>query len=159
MKIQLKTIFGKLIFEWDEKKNTIKKTLLRAIYAGADLQYADLRSADLQSAENIDLVIAQTRIVGEGDLIVWKKCMDNVLVKLKVPAKAKRSNAFGRKCRAEYVKVLEVINAKVGISIHDSKTKYAVGEIVKCDRWDKDFTNECSGGIHFYLTKIEAENN
>jgi hypothetical protein len=126
---------------------------------GADLRGADLRGADLRGAKNIPpLQEAETIIVPEGDLIGWKKCKDNVIVKLLIPEKAKRSNSSGRKCRAEYVKVLEVINGKVGISQQDSKTGYKVGEIVKCDKWDEDRWNECSGGIHFFITRIEAEN-
>jgi hypothetical protein len=78
-------------------------------------------------------------------------------VKLKIPAKAKRSNATGRKCRAEYVKVLDVIGGTVGISQHDENTKYVVGKTVKCNTWDDNRWNECSGGIHFFLTKLEAE--
>ena len=72
--------------------------------------------------------------------------------------KARRSNASGRKCRAEYVEVLEVIGAEVGISQHDNKTEYRVGKIVRCDKWNEDRWTECSGGIHFFLTRIEAEN-
>jgi len=29
---------------------------------------------------------------------------------------------------------------------------------VKCDKWDKERFNECSGGIHFFITREEAEN-
>jgi len=28
---------------------------------------------------------------------------------------------------------------------------------VRCDKWDDDRWNECSGGIHFFLTRAEAE--
>jgi uncharacterized protein YjbI with pentapeptide repeats len=126
---------------------------------GANLYGADLYGADLYGAKNIPpLQEAQTIIVPEGDLIGWKKCEDNVIVKLLIPKEAKRSNASGRKCRAEFVKVLEVIGGKVGISKQDAKTEYKKGEIVKCDKWDRDRWNECSGGIHFFITKIEAEN-
>ena len=129
----------------------------------ADLRYANLRSADLQyanlqSAKNSEIAIAQTRILPDGDLIGWKKCRDGVIVKLLIPIKAKRSHAFGRKCRAEYVKVLDVIGAKEGLSQQDGTTKYIKGKKVKCDKWEDDFTQECAGGIHFFITRIEAEN-
>ena len=80
------------------------------------------------------------------------------MVKMKIPALAKRSNSTGRKCRAEYVKVLEVIGGDFGISGHDGKTKYVKGKIVRCHEWDENPLSECSGGIHFFITKIEAEN-
>jgi hypothetical protein len=124
---------------------------------GANLRGAYLQGADLQGAKNADLAIAQTRILPEGDLIGWKKCRDGVLVKLVIPADAKRSHAHGRKCRAEYVRVLEVIGAEVGISLHDVKTEYRAGIEVRCDKWDADMWNECGGGIHFYITRFEAE--
>ena len=124
----------------------------------ADLSWADLSGADLSRVKNADLVIARTRILSEGDLIGWKKCKNNVIVKMQIPSDAKRSHAFGRKCRAEYVKVLEVIGAEVGIAQHDGKTEYRKGEIVKPDSFDENWQEECAPGIHFFITRIEAEN-
>ncbi len=134
-----------------------------AYLSGANLSGADLRSADLRSAENSDLVVARTRILPEGDIIGWKKCNDEVIVKLLIPAKAKRSHAFGRKCRAEYAKVIEAWSdgkkvKSAETSTHGPKTKYVVGKIIRPDKWDEDWSNECSHGVHFYITQIEAEN-
>jgi Family of unknown function (DUF5758)/Pentapeptide repeats (8 copies) len=179
MKIIIKSIVGSVLFECDA--DSLKDALVAAVRQRADLQGAYLRDAylrgadlrgadlqgaylqgaylqgaDLQGAKNADYAIASTRILPEGDLIVWKKCRDNVLVKLAVPEKAKRSHAFGRKCRAEFVKVLEVIGAKVGISNYDRRTEYAKGQTIKCDKWNDDYTVECGGGIHFFITKEEA---
>jgi hypothetical protein len=78
---------------------------------------------------------------------------------LLIPQKARRSNATGRKCRAEYAKVLRVFGATEGISQYDDKVVYHKGETVRCDTWNEDRWTECGGGIHFYLTRIEAENN
>ena len=99
------------------------------------------------------ILISFTSILPEGKLIGYKKCKDNIIVKVEIPVKAKRSNATGRKCRAEYVKVLEIYGAKEAISSHDKKTIYKVGKIVKCDKWDENRWEECSGGIHFFITK------
>ena len=84
--------------------------------------------------------------------------MNNVIVKLKIPANAKRSNSFGRKCRAEFAEVLEVFGAETAVSNYDNKTIYKAGEIVRPDKWSDDWQNECDSGIHFFITKIEAEN-
>jgi hypothetical protein len=132
--------------------------LSRADLSGADLSGAYLSGADLSGAEDADLAIARTRILPEGDLIGWKQCNDSVIVKLRIPADAKRSSAFGRKCRAEFADVLEVIGADVGISQHDNKTEYRVGRRVAPDRFDENWQEECSAGIHFYITRLEAEN-
>ena len=36
--------------------------------------------------------------------------------------------------------------------------EYRVGETVRPDKWDENRFNECSNGIHFFITRIEAEN-
>ena len=134
---------------------------------GADLSYANLRGAYLRDAylrgaylsgaKDADLAIAVTRILPEGDLIGWKKCHHGVIVKLRIPAEAKRSHAFGRKCRAEFADVLEVIGAEVGISSHDDKTEYRTGQRVTPDSFDENWMDECSHGVHFFITRLEAE--
>jgi hypothetical protein len=139
---------------------------------GADLRSADLRSADLRSADlggadlgganlrsamGAELAVAQTRILPDGALIGWKKLRNGVIAKLRIPEEAKRSHAFGRKCRAEFADVLEVIGADVGISTHDGKTKYEAGKRVLPDTFDGDWMAECAGGIHFFITRAEAE--
>ena len=125
--------------------------------SGANLRGANLRGADLSGAKGADLAIAVTRILPEGDLIGWKKCRQNVIVKLRIPASAKRSHAFGRKCRAEFADVLEVIGAEVGISSHDGKTEYRTGQRVTPDSFDENWMDECSHGVHFFITRMEAE--
>jgi hypothetical protein len=124
----------------------------------ANLSGADLSEADLSGAIDANLVIARTRILPEGSLIGWKKCQNDVIVKLRIPEDAKRSHAFGRKCRAEFAEVLEVIGASVGLSNHDNgKTRYEVGQTVRCHEWSDNWQEECAGGIHFFITREEAE--
>ncbi|MCA0276301.1 MAG: pentapeptide repeat-containing protein [Proteobacteria bacterium] len=131
--------------------------LSRADLSGANFSGADLSGADLSGAKSADLVIARTRILPEGDIIGWKKCQGDVIAKLLIPAAAKRSHAFGRKCRAEYVDCLELFGADKGISLHDGKTEYAAGQRVTPDAFDENWQSECSSGIHFYITRAEAE--
>jgi uncharacterized protein YjbI with pentapeptide repeats len=128
-----------------------------AYLRGADLRGAYLRGAYLSDVKGGDLAIAQTRILPEGELIGWKKCRESVIVKLRIPAEAKRSHAFGRKCRAEFADVLEVIGAETAFSLHDGKTEYRAGQRVTPDGFDADWMQECSSGVHFYITKAEAE--
>jgi hypothetical protein len=132
--------------------------LAGANLARANLADANLAGANLAGAKGAELAIAKTRILPDGDLIGWKKCHNNVLVKLRIPADAKRSSAFGRKCRAEFADVLEVIGATEGISQHDSETKYIAGQRVTPDKFDDNWHEECSSGIHFFITRLEAEN-
>ena len=128
-----------------------------AYLSGAYLSGVNLSGADLSGAKGAEFVIARTRILPEGALIGWKKCRNGVIVRLRIPEEARRSHAFGRKCRAEYADVLEVIGAEVGISCHDRKTEYRAGERVICDKWSDDWQEECAGGIHFFITREEAE--
>ena len=159
IKIQITSwLNGSVLFEYEAVDNTIKKTVEEAVIGSADLRYADLGYANLRSAKNAKLAVAMTRILPEGDIIGWKKCKDDIIVKLLIPAKAKRSHAFGRKCRAEYAQVLQVYKAKEAYSTYENSFVYRKGETVKpTTTWDKDFTNECSSGIHFYITREEAE--
>jgi uncharacterized protein YjbI with pentapeptide repeats len=131
--------------------------LVGADLVGANLGNANLVGADLGNAKNSELVQAMTSICPEGCIIGWKKCIGGVIVKLKIHQDAKRSNATGRKCRAERAEVLEVIGAAIGISEHDGKTEYRVGKTVECDTWCDDRWQECAGGIHFFITRAEAE--
>ena len=125
----------------------------------ANLREANLREADLCEAKNISATAnAETSIVPEtGAFEGWKKCEGNVIVRVLIPATAKRSNATSRKCRAEFVEVLEVIGAEEGISQHDSTVVYRQGKTVKCHEWEEDRWVECGGGIHFFITRAEAE--
>jgi len=138
--------------------NLAGANLANANLTRANLTGANLAGADLARAKNADHAIAQTVLTPEGALIGWKACNRSVLVKLQIPADAKRSNASGRKCRAEFVDVLEVIGAEVGVTdTHGPFTEYSVGARVHCHKWDDNRWNECSGGIHFFITRAEAE--
>jgi hypothetical protein len=135
---------------------------------GANLCDANLRGANLCETKNADHVIAQTRILPEGDLIVYKKAWfrdskgnnKKAIIKLLVPKEAKRSSAFGRKCRAEYADVLELPEGVTEcFSDHDPSFIYRKGERVSPkEPFSDDWKEECASGIHFFITRLEAEN-
>ena len=50
-KIEIKSVFGNLLFEFEKENNSVKDTLLEAIKSGADLIGADLRGANLSGAD------------------------------------------------------------------------------------------------------------
>jgi hypothetical protein len=140
------------------RANLYGANLYGANLSGANLYGADLSRADLSGAKNAELVIARTRILPEGEIIGWKKCRGDVIAKLRIPTEAKRSHAFGRKCRAEYVDCLEIFGADKGISLHDGATEYVAGQRITPDGFDDNWQTECGQGVHFYLSRIEAEN-
>ena len=49
-KIQIKSVSGKVLFEYEKEKNNFKDTLMEAINTGANLQGANLQEANLQGA-------------------------------------------------------------------------------------------------------------
>jgi uncharacterized protein YjbI with pentapeptide repeats len=132
----------------------------------ADLSFANLRGAYLRDADlrgaNLDGVKTNYRTIGihpapEGELIGWGKKNERI-VKLLIPKDARRLCATTRKFRAEYARVLEIDGAdEVTVKNKYATTTYRVGEIVRCHQWDDDRWNECGGGIHFFLTREEAE--
>jgi hypothetical protein len=130
---------------------------------GADLRGVDLRGVDLRGAIGADLVIARTRILpDEGDVVGWKKARDGLIVKILIKSGVKRSHGSGRKCRAAAAVVLDIYDgegtAKIATSSWDANFVYAVGETVwPSEPFDEDMWNECASGIHFYITRAEAE--
>jgi len=133
--------------------------LRRAYLRGAYLQRANLQGADLQGAYLRGADLGHYSIVPEkGAFIGWKKLSNNSIVKLQIPAKAQRVGGLtGRKCRAEWVKVLDIIGSDSGSSYYTENTKYQIGGTVKPDKFDDDIRVECTNGIHFFLTRKEAE--
>ena len=139
----------------------------RADLYGADLYGADLRGADLYEAK-IELTLLNKFYPiccpEAGSFIAWKKVRGNLIVKLEVTEGAKRSSAFGRKCRCSEAKVLDIQNldgssaddVTEAFSRHDENFAYRVGEIVRVDNFDNDRQNECAPGIHFFITRQEA---
>ena len=136
-----------------------------AYLSGANLRWADLRWADLSGANlswaNLSGAnLPRFQIPQTGTLDVFKKVAGKI-VSLRVPAKAKRMiSLVGRKCRAEYVKVLDIDGGGPVTSDgmgNGVETAYEVGKIVKPDSYDDDIRVECSHGIHFWLTLEEAE--
>ena len=49
-KIEIKSIFGNVLFEFEKENNTVKDTLIEAVKRGADLRGAYLGGADLRDA-------------------------------------------------------------------------------------------------------------
>jgi hypothetical protein len=127
--------------------------------SGADLSRANLYGANLSGAKKAELALAQLQFIpDEGSFVGWKKCRNGVIVKLYIGKTAKRSHGAERKCRASRVKVAEVFGAEEGVSMHDDKVVYRKGEVVEpLNGWDDDRWNVCAPGIHFFITRKEAE--
>ena len=159
--IEIKSILGSVLFSFEKENNSVKDSLTEAVKQGAYLRDADLQGADLRGAD-LKQLSARNSIVADGDIIGWKKLRGNLIAKLSIPAKAKRLNSIGsRKCRAEYAIVLAIYDGKKkvkeGYGMHDSTFLYTTGATVTPDSFDPDPRVECSNGIHFFITRLEAE--
>ena len=129
------------------------------------ISYANLRGAKLSGADLTNAVYMDTLLnlqcPEEGSFIAWKKLARGDIAKLLIPEDAKRSSGTSRKCRASKAIVLKIYwggkEISEGRSRHDVGFIYRVGETVYPDSWDEDRWNECSHGIHFFITRKEAE--
>ena len=138
----------------------------------ADLRNADLRNADLCRADlceasidqmmwNIYTVFYPLQCPESGSYIGYKKA-SGLVVELEIPADARRSSATSRKCRASKAKVLSItdINGNPAggqvKSNYDPNFVYAIGETVEVTDFDDNRWNECSTGIHHFITRAEA---
>ena len=128
----------------------------------ANLWCADLGGADLRGAK-INFYIACPE---KGSFIAFKKAgnnYNNCIVELLIPEDARRCSATSRKCRCDKAKVLSITKidgTSDGVdtvySIYDETFAYKIGELVEVKDFDDNRWNECSTGIHFFLTRQEA---
>ena len=137
--------------------------LSRAYLSGANLSRAYLSGADLSGAShNEGTAFFESQCPSEGSFVAWKKASGKI-VKLLVAEDAKRSSATTLKCRCSKARVLgieeingEQSNLKQISSDRDSSFIYKVGEIVEVQDFDENRWNECSTGIHFFISRNSA---
>ena len=137
--------------------------LSSADFSGADLGGANFWSTDLSCVKNIFFPMACPE---KGSFIAFKKAgnnYNNYIVELLIPEDARRCSATSRKCRCDKAKVLSITKidgTSDGVdtvySIYDETFAYKIGEIVEVKDFDDNRWNECSTGIHFFITRQEA---
>ena len=187
IKIQIKSIWGDILFEYEKENNTIKDTLEEAVKQGANLDGASLNRANLNGASlnraslygaNLDgASLNRANLDGatnipyiplacpsDGAFIGWKK-VSGCLVILEIPEDAQRCSGTSQKCRCDKAKVLGIISLssnevldRVVNHSYDQETVYEVGCMVYPDSFDDNRWNECSHGIHFFINKQDAIN-
>ena len=137
----------------------------------ADLGYADLGGADLSDANlwHTDLSCVKNLFFPmacpeKGSFIAFKKA-GFYIIELFIPSNAKRCSATSRKCRCSKAKVISITTLsgnKTNItevhSTYDPNFIYKLGEYVEVKNFDDNRWNECSTGIHFFITRQEAVN-
>ena len=149
--------------------NLNRTNLYGADLSGANLNRTNLYGANLCGAKHIPQYICPLVCPSEGSFIGFKKANIyplnmEVIVKLRITETAKRSSATTRKCRCSEAEVISIegVSGKGTFQCARSKYNYnfiyKVGEVVKVEDFDEDRWNECSAGIHFFITREEAVN-
>ena len=159
-------LFGANLSEADLSR----ANLFGANLSGANLSRANLSRANLsgayyiEKAKNLFYPIACPEI---GAFVGWKKAKGKTsghecIVKLEITEDAMRSSATGRKCRCSKATVLEIqdlegnVLDQAAVSDRDCNFSYIPGTVVSVLDFDENRWNECSTGIHFYITREEA---
>ena len=158
----------------------LRNAILRyADLRNANLKYADLSYTDLKNADFMDANLIGSKLIGvecnystaffasqcpeKGSFVGYKKSGGKI-VELRIEEDSKRSSATSRKCRASKVTVLNItsIDGKEEFKKSENTGQYAftykVGETYEIEDFDDDRWDECSTGIHFFLTREEAVN-
>ena len=140
--------------------NLSEANLFGTNLSGVDLSKANLFEANLSRANLSRTVLPDFQITpSEGSFIAYKKVAGKIL-KLKIPHQARRTSCLtSRKCRAEYVDVLEIVGdpSNNNTLISDRGGKYQAGQRIYADKFCDDVRITCSHGIYFFMTLKEAE--
>ena len=129
---------------------------------GTDLRGAKMIDADMRGTNLHDVYMRSADKLRKGiklsePIIGWKKCKNNVLVKLEIPRGAIVFSINNSKCRTDKAKVLEIIGSDRAYSKYKFFSYY-VGDIIEVFNFNCEYNVECAEGIHFFKTREEAEN-
>jgi len=137
---------------------------------GANLRDADLRGADLRDAilgcTNLryadlrgvkgNLIEYRNGKILTEDIIGYKKCQNEIIVTLLIPRGAIIFSINGNKCRTNRAKVIAIDGADRAYSYYNHMSYY-VGDEFTIYNFNCQYNVECGEGIHFYMTREEAE--
>lgn len=148
-------------------------------FKGADLRGCDLHGADISGANmnhsmlenaNLDNIKSDQNTKffrmycpEKGAFLGYKKCFNSLIVKLLIPADARRTSATETSCRCDKAKVMEIEDMYTGehydeaISYVDENFIYRRGHYVVAKNFNPNRWVDSTGGIHFWLDRKEAE--
>lgn len=157
-------------------------------FRGADFRYANMRTcamryndltgANIEGADLFAAVLEHAKLDGiiyndetkwfklhcpeTGPFLGYKKCFNNRLVQLLIPADAKRTSATMNSCRCSKAKVLTIKSFDYkeefdeAWSLVDENFVYRKGEWVEVPNFNEDRWQDSTTGIHFWMTREEA---
>lgn len=130
---------------------------------GADLYASVLESANLKGIISDDNTKwFRLRCPEEGAFIGYKKCVNDRIVQLLIPADARRTSSTMRCCRCDKAKVLTIRSFDYkeqfdeAWSLVDENFVYRKGQWAVAENFNPDRWYDSTGGIHFWMNREEA---
>ncbi|MGC4018406.1 MAG: pentapeptide repeat-containing protein [Muricomes sp.] len=142
------------------------------------LRKADMRECDIRGANLFFSILEKANLKGiisdertqhfrmncpeKGPFLAYKKCCDDRIVELLVPADAKRSSSTLNTCRCSKAKVLVIKSIDCSEyydeawALADENFVYRRGKWVEVPDFDEDRWNDSTRGIHIWMTREEA---
>lgn len=163
---------------WFENDSFEGTKFVQADLTACMLRNADLRGCDLRGANLFCAVLEHARLEEcisdentkffrlfcpeTGAFVGYKKCCDDRIVELLIPADAKRTSATRNSCRCNRAKVLIIKSPDCSTyfeeawSLVNESFMYRKGSWVEVPDFDEDRWNDSTTGIHFWLSREEA---
>lgn len=133
--------------------------LLDADLHDANLSGANLYGTDFYNAKGSFIEYRKGKILTQN-IVGYKKCIGghgNVIVTLEIPRGAIVFSINGYKFRTNKAKVIGLDGANRAKSFYQDMTYYMWDEFT-IDNFNCAYNVECGAGIHFFMTREEAEN-
>ena len=118
----------------------------------ANLSHADLNGADLSGTYLDEKEQCRKGVILKKPMMGYKKLADGSICVLSIPKGAIVFSINGSKCRTNKAKVLE----GGGVSYYDNEFTYEKGKSYEIEGFDLAYNEECSTGIHFFMSFEEA---
>ena len=136
--------------------------LFDAILRYANLSGADLINSELEYADLTDTILDEKEQCRKGivltePMIGYKKSGEGKIITLEIPIGAKIFSINNSKRRTNKCKVIDIQGETELCSIRNASFKYHVGDEIEIADFDERYNVECGSGIHFFLTREEAE--
>lgn len=144
----------------------------------ASMRYCDMTGCDIRGANLFGAVLEFAKLDGvisdegtqwfrmhcpeKGAILGYKKCVNDRLVQLLIPADAKRTSATQPSCRCSKAKVLTIKSFDSteefdeAWSLVDENFVYRKGEWVEVLDFNEDRWMDSTTGIHFWMSREEA---
>ncbi len=145
----------------------------------ASFRYCDMRGCNIEDADLFGAVLEFANLEGiisnegtkwfrlhcpeKGAFLGYKKCVNDRMVQLLIPADAKRTSATLPSCRCSRAKVLTIKsfdftrNFEEAWSLVDENFVYKRGQWVEVKDFNENRWQDSTTGIHFWMSRAEAE--